>query len=217
MSDTSTTTTPETPAADVKREAIAIRDWIDAKGNPVNSGDEKDAVGFRYVHLPSAKKIKPDFNPETDTPPDGSFFDYVCAPGLATTMLACFGGLTLAGNVVNTATKGLKGDPNINPIPLVAERFAEIDGGVWADRAAGVGGIRYDKEKLAQAIAKAKGEADPAPYLLKMENKVDPKTGAVVAPDTKGAISWGAYALRNAQVKAAYDALTGGGVSLDSI
>jgi hypothetical protein len=209
------TTTNDKPA---KREAIAIRDWIDEKGNPVNSGDEKAAVGFRYIHLPSAKKAMPAFNPETDSPPQGSFFDYVCGDaGHASTMLAIFGGLTLAGNVVNSATNGPKGDPNLNPISLVEDRFKEIDGGVWADRAAGVGGIRYDKEKLAAAIADAKGEKDPAPYLVKMENKVDPKSGAVVAADTKGAISWGSYALRNAAVKAAYDKLTGGGVSLESL
>jgi hypothetical protein len=132
-------------------------------------------------------------------------------------MLAIFGGLTLAGNVVNSATNGPKGDPNLNPIPLVAGRFEEIDSGVWADRAAGAGGVRYDKEKLAAAIADAKGETDPAPYMLKLENKVDPKSGAVVANDTKGAISYGAYALRNAAVKAAYDKLTGGGVQLGAL
>ena len=31
-----------------------------------------------------------------------------------------------------------------------------------------VGGVRYDKDKLAQAIAQAKGESDIVPYLAKM-------------------------------------------------
>ena len=160
----------------------------------------------------------PAYNPESDSPPAGSFFDYVCGEaGHSATMLACFGGLTLAGNIVNTATNGPKGEPALNPIPLIEERFKEIDAGQWADRAAGVGGIRYDKEKLAAAIAQAKSESDPAPYLLKMEGKVDPRTGIVVPNDTKGAISYGAFALRNAKVKEAYDALTGGGVKLDTL
>lgn len=206
--------TPET--AKPKKQAVAIRDWIDENGKPLASGEEKQAVGFRYTHLPSALKAKPDFNPETDDAPAGTFFDYVCGDaGHASTMLAIFGGLTLAGNVVNSLVNGPKGNPDINPIPDVEARFKEIDSGVWAERAAGVGGVRYDKDKLAEAIAAAKGESDPAPYLAKMDQKLDAKTGAVVPSDTKGAISYGAYALRNAKVKSEYDRLTGGGVKLD--
>jgi hypothetical protein len=219
MTDT-TQNTPE--AAKAKREAVALRDWIDVAGNPVEAGKEASAVGFRYTHLPSAKRANPSFNPETDKPDAGATFDKIFpAIGQPVTadlvMLAIMGGLTLAGNVVNTATNGPKGDPNLNPISLIRDRFAEIEAGVWADRATGVGGVRYDKEKLAEAIATAKGETDPAPYLAKMENKVDPKTGAVVAADTKAAISYGAFALRNAKVKAAYDTLTGGGTQIDAL
>lgn len=214
MSDTSQAGTAEK----AKKVAVALRDWIDADGKPVESGAEASATGFRYTHLPSARKVNPAFNPETDKPDPTAVFEIQFGnPGEIETMLAIFGGLTLAGNVVNTAINGPKGDPSINPIPLITERFAELDKGVWADRATGVGGVRYDKEKLAAAIATAKGETDAAPYLLKMENKVDPKTGQVVAADTKGAISYGAFALRNAKVKSAYDALTGGGVQIDAL
>jgi hypothetical protein len=215
MTDTSVATAAEKP----KKVAIAIRDWINSASQPLESGKENETVGFRYIHLPSAKKLNPAYNPETDVAPDGSAFecDISALPEPAKLMLATFGGLTLAGNVVNTATNGPKGDPNLNPISLIADRFKELADGIWADRATGVGGVRYDKEKLSQAIATAKGETDPAPYLAKMENKVDQKTGAVVANDTKGAISYGAFALRNAKVKAAYDSLTGGGTSLDAI
>ena len=211
MTDTSTATT-------AKRAAIAVRDWIDQDGKPLAAGEEAKAVGFRYIHLPTAKAAKPDYNPESDAPPTGSFFDYICGDaGLAGTMLAAFGGLTLAGNVVNSATNGPKGDPNLNPIPLIEARFKEIEAGQWADRATGVGGVRYDKDKLAAAIAKAKGESDPAPYLAKMDAKVDPKSCANVPADTKGAISYGAYALRVPKVKEAYEALTGGGTSIDTL
>lgn len=219
MSDTTT----NEPAAKAKRETVALRDWIDASGAPVESGKEGTATGLRYTHLPSAKRINPSFNPETDQPdPAATFSRHFPAVGEPMTadalMVAIFGGLTLAGNIVNTATNGPKGDPNLNPISLIAERFEELATGVWADRAGGSGGgVRYDKEKLAQAIAQVKNETDPSPYLAKMANKVDQKTGAVVADDTKGAISYGAYALRNATVKGAYDALTGGGTQISAL
>lgn len=214
---TDTTTNPA-PAAKPKKEAVAIRDWMNTAGQPLESGKEGEAVGFRYIHLATAKALLPTYNPEADQPPAGSFFEAVVGEaGKRDTMLAIFGGLTLAGNIVNTVQNGPKGDPSINPIPLIAERFKELEAGVWADRAGGIGGVRYDKEKLSAAIAQAKGEADPAPYLAKMESKVDPKSGVVVASDTKGAISYGAYALRNAKVKAAYDALTGGGSDIGAL
>jgi hypothetical protein len=218
---TDTTTTTDT-SAKAKRETVALRDWIDANGKPVESGKESSAIGFSYTHLPTAKRINPNFNPETDTADSSAVhmhvFPQVGEPVTAE-LLMCgiFGGLTLAGNIVNTATNGPKGDPSMNPIPLIAERFNELTTGVWADRATGVGGVRYDKEKLAQAIATAKGETDPAPYLAKMDNKVDPKTGGVVPADTKAAISYGAFALRNAKVKDAYDALTGGGTQISAL
>lgn len=216
MTDT-TTNAPAATSEKPKKQAAAIRDWIDAKGNPVESGAENTATGLRYTHLATARRINPTFNPETDTPPDAAIFE-VHPTGKMATMLAIFGGLTLAGNVVNTATNGPKGNPDADVISLIKERFEELKNEVWADRATGVGGVRYDKEKLALTIAQAKGETDPAPYLAKMENKVDQKTGAVVPADTKGAISYGAFALRNPTVRQAYDTLVGTkGVELGSL
>lgn len=215
-----TDTTVAAPAAASKKgEQVAIRDWLNSAQQPLESGKESETTGFRYIHLATAKSLVPTYNPETDSPPAGSVFecDLTKLPLNTLYMLATFGGQTLSGNVVNTAHNGPKGDKSINPIPLIEERFKELIAGTWADRAAGVGGVRYDKEKLSAAIAQAKGEADPAPYLAKMEAKVDAKTGAVVANDTKSAISYGAYALRNAKVKAAYDALAGTGTDIGSL
>lgn len=210
MTDTTTNAKP-------KKVTIAIRDWLDAQGNPLSAGEEAKVAGIRYTHLPSALRAKADFNPEAETAPDGTFMDYMFTDDVATKMFAAFGAQTLAGNVVNTATNGPKGDKSMNPIGLIEERFAAITADhVWADREGGVG-IRYDKDKLVAAILAAKGESDPGPYVAKLDNKVDGKTGAVVAPDTKGAISWGAFVLRNAVVKGEYDKLTGGGVTLDMI
>lgn len=221
MSDT-TTTTAAPDSAKPKRETVALRDWINGQNQPVEAGKEADAIGLAYTHLPSAKRINPQFNPESDDAPADAVFAHtfpeVGQPMTADALMcAIFGGLTLAGNIVNTATNGPKGDPSINPISLIRDRFAEMATGVWADRSGGVGGVRYDREKLSQAIAQAKGETDPAPYLAKMDGKVDPKTGAVVAGDTKGAISYGAFALRNAKVKAAYDALAGTGTDIGAL
>lgn len=216
MTDTTDTT------AKPKREQVAVRDWIDPNSQPVNAGDESKATGFRYIHLPTAKRLLPTYNPESDVAPQGSYYAHnfpAVGQPVTADLLMCgiFGGLTLAGNIVNTATNGPKGDPNADVASEIADRFAEMANGVWADRAGGVGGVRYEKDKLAAAIATAKGETDPAPYLAKMDNKVDPKSGATVAPDTKGAISYGAFALRNAKVKEAYDTLTGGGTKLDTL
>lgn len=210
-----TTNTPAEP----KRQAVAIRDWITPEGKAVESGKENEASGFRYIHLATARRLDPAFNPETSTPHADSIFElHVGEPGTVATMLGIMGGLTLAGNVVNTDTKGPKGDPGADVISAIRERFAELEKGVWADRATGVGGVRYDAEKLAQAIANAKGETDPAPYAKKIaEIKVDAKTGASVAPDTKGAISYGSYALRNPKVKGEYEKLTGTGVNINTL
>ncbi len=204
-----TDTTVAAPAAPTKA-ATAVRDWINPAGQPVDAGKENEATGLRYIHLATAKRIKPDYNPETDPAPAGSVFEHQFGnAGSIETMLAIFGGLTLAGNVVNTATNGPKGDKTADVIPLISERFAELAKGVWADRAGGVGGVRYDKDLLSQTIATVKGETDPAPYLAKMATKVDPKTGATVADDHKGAISYGAYALRNPTVADAYAKASG--------
>lgn len=214
MTNVDTAATP----AKAKKVAIAIRDWLDADGNPINSGDESKVAGIRYIHLPSAKTAKPDYNPESDAAPQGTSYDYMFTDDIATKMFAAFGAHTLAGNVVNTATNGPKGDKTLNPISLIADRFKAItDDHVWAEREGGVG-VRYDKDKLVAAVLAAKGETDPAPYVAKLENKVNPETGAVVAADTKGAISWGAFVMANPVVKQHYDKLKGKtAVTLDMI
>ena len=66
---TDTPTSAPADAAKTKREAVALRDWIDASGNPVEAGKEADAIGFRYTHLPSAKRANPAFNPELECAP----------------------------------------------------------------------------------------------------------------------------------------------------
>jgi hypothetical protein len=216
MSDTSQATTK------TKRAQVAAREWIDENGNAVETGKESTAVGFRYINLVAAKAAKPDFNPESDDAPTGAAYEHVFGKvgdplTIDTLMCAVFGGLTLAGNIANTLNNGEKGDPNANPIPTISERFKEIADGTWTDRTGG-GGIRYNKDWLAQAIATAMGKPnETATYLAKMDQKVDPKNGAAVPADTKGAISYGAFAMRVPAVKAEYDKLSGGGAKLEML
>lgn len=190
----------------------ALRDWIDANGDPVANGDESKATGFRYVHLPTALRIEPKFDRESDIPPADAVFELKDIPEPTKTMLAIFGGLTLAGNIVSTATNPKSGgDENANPIPDVLARFEEMHNGVWS-AGGGAGGVRYDKQKLALAIASAKGETDPNPYLAKIES------GDKVKVKGKAEISYAAYAMRNPEVQKAYNALTGAAaVSLNDL
>ena len=181
----------------------ARRDWIDAKGNPVESGDEKDAVGFRYTHIPSARRLEPNFDPDTDAAPADSVFELSNIPEPTKTMLAIFGGLTLAGNIVSTATNPKsKGDPLANPIPDIVARFEEMGNGVWSGER-GAGGPRYNFEALAKAIANVKGESDHNPYLAKLEAKEK------VTIKGKGSILYAAYAMKNTEVAKHYAKLTG--------
>lgn len=182
----------------------ARRDWLDEQGNPVASGDESKAVGFRYTHIPTAKRIDAKFDPETDAPPADAVFEILDLRKSPTVQMmgSIFGLLTLVGNIVSTATNPKsKGDPDANPIPDVVARFEELANGQWTGER-GAGGVRYDKQKLAEAIAKAKGEQDPNPYLAKLES------GEKVKQKGKAEISYGAYAMRNPEVQKHYNALT---------
>jgi hypothetical protein len=181
----------------------ARRDWIDASGNPIDSGDEAKAVGFRYTHIPTAKRLDPDFDPDTDPGHADAIFELTSIPEPTKTMLAIFGGLTLVGNVVSSATNPKsKGDPDANPIPDVLARFEEMANGVWSGER-GAGGPRYNAEALAQAIAKVKGETDFNPYLAKIQAKEK------VTIKGKGSILYAAYAMKNTEVQKHYAALTG--------
>jgi hypothetical protein len=179
----------------------ARRDWIDAKGNVVDA--EAEATGFRYTHIPTAKRLDDKFDPETDEAPAEAMFEIPVIPEPTKTMLAIFGGLTLAGNIVSTSTNPKsKGDPEANPIPDVLARFEEMAKGIWSGER-GVGGPRYNAEALAKAIAAVKNETDHNPYLAKIQGKEK------VTIKGKGSILYAAYAMKNAEVAKTYAKLTG--------
>lgn len=174
----------DTASAGSEKKAVADRQWIDTNGAEVD--DPMLATGFRYLDLASKKA-------------------YVYQTGksaAADRALAIFGGLTKAGNVRSTVTQ--KGE-GADVIESIAAWFDElVDNENWAADRVG-GGIRFNAEILAKAIAFVKnqhGENDHLPYLDKITSKAkvkDPgdKTG-------KKEITYAAFAYRNNDVKNRY-------------
>ncbi len=73
-------------------------------------------------------------------------------------------------------------------------------------------GQHIDKDRLANALAQAKGTSDPKPWLEKMESQVDAKSGEKVEPDgngkyPKGSIPYVIFAIGYPEVKKIYDRL----------
>lgn len=191
---------------------VSSRDFIDTAGKVVERIEE--ATGARYTLL------KPDGIDEKGKAKYAPFkaFDLqLGSAGAPDTMCAVFGFHTKVGNVANTVLNDAEnpGAPD-TASAAIEEWIAELQKGVWAERTGGAGGLRYDPEVLAAAIASVTGKPE-AEFLAKMAWKVDPKTGAQVAADAKGALSYGAFAMRNAKVKAAYDAAAGTGTAVESL
>jgi predicted acylesterase/phospholipase RssA len=86
-------------------------------------------------------------------------------------------------------------------------------------------GQHLDRDRLAKAIAKVKGDADPkayTTYLKKMDWRVNAKTGAHVKPNDKGKYSNGsmpypAFAMSNAEVKEIYRLLGQSGANTNQL
>jgi predicted acylesterase/phospholipase RssA len=86
-------------------------------------------------------------------------------------------------------------------------------------------GQQLDRDRLAKAIAKVKGDADPkayTAYLKKMDWKVDAKTGVQVKPNgkgkySKGSIPYPAFAMSNAEVKEIYGRLGQSGADTNQL
>jgi hypothetical protein len=187
-------------ATNGKKAPVARRVWIDAQGNPC---DEHEATGFRYIHVTTALRLRPDFDWETDEAPKEAVFELLTLPEPTKTMTAIFGSLTLAGNIASSETNAKSGgDPDSNPIPAIAARFADMQDNKWTGEK-GDRGPRYDHEALAKAIAQVKGEQDHNPYLKRLNEKEK------VQIKGKGAILYAAFAMHNDQVKEIYNKLTG--------
>ena len=172
------------------RAARSTREWLDSSGSPIaEESDIGGAVhGFSYHYKPANKTFV-------------KMFDLSKNPD-EVLMLAAFGGMTLAGNVAN----GKDDDPQ-KAFSDIEARFALISSGTWVERT-GIGGPRYNPETLAAAISTVKhGDASQAAvYQAKMGTKVPVRSsnGAATAD-----MDYGAFALTNPNVKAAYDKLAG--------
>jgi hypothetical protein len=172
-----------------KREAIADRVWVDANG--VETKDETLATGFTYVWKANGRK-----------------FTYMLGgvqAGDPEAMLAIFGGLTKAGNIANTWKNLPDNERGPDPIDDITDWFKGLDSGKWGEERAGGVGTRFDKAKLAEALAlfDAAHQKRPASYFqakLDAGDKVTPK-------GEKREILYGTYALRNVDVKRHYEAL----------
>lgn len=128
---TAETTAPTTSKP--KRAKVAQRDWIDADGNVVA---EELATGVRYTNVESGQTYE---------------WQSGAPAGSDAVMLACFGALTLMGNVANTRINGLDGSGE-EAIGDIKERFELLKTGKWIDRSEGARGPKYDLGKLATAF-----------------------------------------------------------------
>jgi hypothetical protein len=189
-----------------KRRTVADRQWIDSAG--AETTDETKATGFRYVLLGDGAD-------KAARVASGVSFVYQIGTeaGNPETMLAIFGGLTKAGNIVNTQMNGE--EPVTDSAAIIAgvkSWFDDLDLGKWGEERVGGIGARFDKEKLADALHavthKPRDEfvaklADGAAKIkINAQNKQD--------PNGKREVLYGTYALYNTAVKAKYNELTGG-------
>lgn len=125
----------DTTAADTKKSrAVAKREWLNASGTVVEN--EEEATGVRYTELETGESV--DWQSGGDA-------------GQTATMVACFGMLTLMGNIRNTIKNGNEpSDENV--VDAIRARIAVMDGGKWLDRASGAGGPKIDVAKMAAAF-----------------------------------------------------------------
>lgn len=170
---TGTTTSPAAAPDDSKRESVAKHELIAAPGGEHVSMDK--AVGIRYTDRKT-----------------GSVFEYVLAnaqPGTAATMLALFGAKTKATNEASRVRNGEKGTPD-EEMEAIDEVFANLDKGVWREKAEGGGGSRTDKQLLAEVIvsvlgANAKGGSLEYQHRLEQEEGYLKKVMSVDAIKTE--------------------------------
>jgi len=175
--------TDQTSSSGDKGKAVADRQWI--RPDNTVTDEPMEATGFRYVDLASGRA----FVYQTGKSP------------AADRALAIFGGLTKAGNVRSTVAQKGEGQ---DVIEAIAAWFDELtDNENWAADRVG-GGLRFNAEILARAIAHVKGSGDHTPFLEKINTKAKVKDPG--DKNGKKEISYAAFAYRNADVKNRYHA-----------
>lgn len=143
----------ETTAETKKSRAVAKREWINAEGAVVEN--EEEATGVRYTELETSESV--DWQSGGDA-------------GQTATMVACFGMLTLMGNIRNTIKNGNEpSDENV--VDAIKARIAVMDTGKWLDRASGERGPKIDPDKLAEAFMQWVSETGSAEAKAKLQTK----------------------------------------------
>lgn len=187
-----------------KREMIADRQWIGTDG--LETKDETKAIGFRYVLLGTGD------TKEAKIASGKSFvYKFASQPGNPETMCAVFGGLTKAGNIVNTWNHEKTEERASDPIEAISAWFAMLDEGKWGEERTGGGIARFDSAALAKALATVTGkpEGDFVAKLAVGAPKITINGQNVQDPAGKRQVLYGTYALYNTKVKEAYNALVG--------
>jgi len=156
---TDTTVAAETPATE-KRAAVAKHELIHTAGGEHVAITE--ATGIRYTDKAT-----------------GQVFEYMipgATAGSPITLLALFGAKTKATNEASRVRNGDGGDITAQ-MEAIDEVFANIDKGVWREKAEGGGGTRTDKAVLArvlveflEAAGKAQGTVDTYQHRLETED-----------------------------------------------
>jgi hypothetical protein len=171
---------------------IAVRRWLDSTG--AETSDEMAATAFEYEWRDGGQKFTCDVSK---------------LPQQALYSLAIFGGLTKAGNIVNTwisdtswRDKRDAGEDTTSvgdPIGDVDAWFGNLVDGQWGEERVGGPGARFNKEALAKALAsvdpQGRSEAEFRARLDANEKRTEGKRQ----------ILYGTWVLKNDVVRAAYE------------
>lgn len=132
---------PAATTAEDKRASVAKHELIAVAGG--EHVDMTTATGIRYTDRASNK-----------------VFEYMlpgAQAGTALTMLALFGAKTKATNEASRVRNGDGGGTD-EQLEAIDEVFANLDKGIWREKAEGGGGSRTDKRLLAEVLIAALGD-----------------------------------------------------------
>lgn len=160
----------ELDESDPSRKKIADRDWINDIGEVVK---EEEATGVRYKflgrddreksRLPAARRVL--HNPSGDSI-TVYFRDLT---DKAKDMAAGFGLITRMGNWTNAWLTDVADDRADFPEQVIQEGLRLMNEGKWIDRIEGVGALRFNPDKLAEAIFAVLGKGSVAQFREKIE------------------------------------------------
>lgn len=144
---------PPTGDGKVPRESVAKHELLAAPG-----GDHvamTEAVGIRYTDRTSGDKFEwfPSLPPAVVA--KGVTLEDFAGSGIL--MTALFGGKTKATNEASRVRNG-DGGTTAEQLEAIDEVFANLDKGIWREKAEGGGGSRTDKRLLAEVLIAALGE-----------------------------------------------------------